>query len=159
MTKGRALSLQGLIGNSGDHTCTATMQGNCYTTAHATAPTMLPKMPRNPNDLSTELVNCSRQLPHVPTSPSHDKGRSPELTEPDRELGRRRLHCDNAKQLLHNCSYNWSPNGFQLLPFPDACRLLSNCLHHGLYTAPTIQQRFYLLRNYSTTLKTASQLP
>ena len=37
MTKGGALSLQGLIGSSDDHTCTATMQGNCYTTFHATA--------------------------------------------------------------------------------------------------------------------------
>ena len=36
MTKGGALSLQGLIGNSDDHTCTATTQSNCYTTAHAT---------------------------------------------------------------------------------------------------------------------------
>ena len=126
--------------------------------AQAIAPTMPPAMPR-PRDLSTELLTCSRHLPHVPTSPSHDKGRSPELTGPDRELGRSHLHCDNARQLLHHCSYDWSPNGFQLLPFPDACRLPSNCLHHGLYTAPTIQERFDLLRNYNTTLKTASQLP
>ena len=101
MTKGGALSLQGLIGNSDDHTCTATMQGNCYTTARATAPTMPPTMPHSPT---------TSPLPHVPTSPSHDKGKSPELTGPDRELGRSHLHCDNARQLLHTCSRNCSNN-------------------------------------------------
>ena len=93
----------------------------------------------------TAQANCPRTI-----SPSHDKGRSPELTGPDRELGASHLHCDDASayatqllmQLLQqsHLQRHATPMTYPLTCFSAQANCPSTIVWYGIYICRCVDE-------------------